>query len=523
MKRLKTTYGKNVVLRQSRLFAINALVNSIKTVVGIVVGLFVTRFWIQAAGLEGLGILVVIGASGFLFSMVTATLSQALQREFAYHIGHDSPKILERIFATAFYLQLIASIIVFAGLWIAVPLLLKEIDIPPSWSTDVRRAAYLNIVMLSSGVFLSPFNAVLAANQEFRLLSVIDIVASLARLSVAACLTLFPGNLFAIFAATNLLTSVILGIICAITCIHRYEYICFSAKCFSLKTLSKFFSYGAALLLGKLSYQLRTNGISIFFSICFGNLAAAGNGIAIRAAGLLQNSVVSLIGVAQPALTRAKGQGNDAICRRLANLVSALSFLLATLLAFPLILFTEPILLLWLGDYPASAPSFVRWTAATVSAVQISIGQNMTMHAIGKVFGLMLSNVAILLVSTVIGIVLAYQFADPKFVFQADFFGTLVVSFAVQPWLVANCQAVKIADWVRETIIPCFTFLILCFMTGIICCSAFEPTLLTAFVSSTVCLIFCIGITWCLVFTKEEKERLFKSENFRLTKMVSRI
>lgn len=100
----------------------NTLALYIRTLVTMVVGLYTSRVVLNVLGVDDYGLYNVVGGVVAMFSILTATLSQAISRYFTFELGKENSNRLHIIFCTGVNIQLLMSVIVIliaeiGGVW----------------------------------------------------------------------------------------------------------------------------------------------------------------------------------------------------------------------------------------------------------------------------------------------------------------------------------------------------------------------------------------------------------------------
>ena len=123
---------------------------------------------------------------------------------------------------------------------------------------------------------------------------------------------------------------------------------------------SKMGKFAGWQFLGNTSFALQNQGLNMVLNIYFGPLLNAARGIAMQANTAIQSFIQNMMIAINPQLTKRFSSGELNSFYDLFYQASKYSFLLFSFLSFPVIIFTEELLSLWLGIVPTHVVSFLR-------------------------------------------------------------------------------------------------------------------------------------------------------------------
>ncbi len=131
------------------------------------IGLFTARIVLKALGSDDYGVYGVVGGIVTMFTVVTASLSQAISRYITYELGKGDPSRLRRIFATSVVVQLIFCAVILVltetlGLW----WLNCRMDIPAGRLGAANWVLQCSMGVLMVNLLSVPFNATIIAHEK---------------------------------------------------------------------------------------------------------------------------------------------------------------------------------------------------------------------------------------------------------------------------------------------------------------------------------------------------------------------
>ncbi|KAA1259810.1 Polysaccharide biosynthesis protein [Rubripirellula obstinata] len=351
----------------------------------IAIGVVITPFLIAQLGVDGFGLFATIGASGFLFGIFTTTISQSISRELSFSLGQQKSDLLSRVFSTIFTVQQLVAIVFCGAFFLSVPRILDTIQIPTGWELACEICLYIQVAKFGLAICTSPFRSLFYAHQQHGFLAITGIFTSFVRLLALVAVVFIEGNPLLVYVSSVFFFSLPVDMATILFARKRFPETRYEFSNFDTKILKSILNYGASSFLLTMSYQIRNQGLILFFNVFFGNAVAAAQGISNRVNNVIRSGCQVFANSLQPAITSSAGADDSLLTFRLSNLNSAISSVVAITLVTPFLVDAEAILRIWLGEYPVLAPTFIRIVCLTIVTTQISIGQAAAMHAHGRI------------------------------------------------------------------------------------------------------------------------------------------
>lgn len=324
------------------------------------VGLYTVRVILASLGEVDYGINNVVGGVVTMFSFVSATMSSASLRFFAYDIGRNNQESLTRYFSVTFwsYTFLVIGIILLAetvGLWFVTNKLVIPADRMGA-AIWVYQCAVISCVV---GMLAIPYNALVLARERMDLYAYVGIIEALLKLSIAFAIKFTDVDKLKLFAVLSASSSIAIALF----------YVMYDRKHFAESHIKRIwdknvfrsvFGFSAWSLYGSVSLVFRNQGINILLNIFFGPVVNAARAIAYQVDAAVLNFVNGFNQAIRPQLTKYYSSKEDDKMMSLAYRSTRLCFYLYYTLAIPLLLETKYILDLWLGEAPALTVIFTR-------------------------------------------------------------------------------------------------------------------------------------------------------------------
>ena len=324
------------------------------------IGLFTARVVLQALGKDDYGVYGVVGGIVTMFTVVTASLSQAISRYITYELGKGDGQKLRRIFATSVVVQLIFCAVVLVltetlGLW----WLNCRMDIP-----DGRLGAANWVLQCSMGVLMVnllsvPFNATIIAHEKMGAYAGISILEAALKLAVAILLSISGADKLKLYAVLMLAVAVIVRLAYGTFC-HRHFEESRGKLVYDRKLVSEMTSFAGWNCLGSGAYIINTQGVNQMVNVFFGVGANAARLVTSQVENIVKQFVSNFLTALNPQVTKSYASGDMRYCHELVSKGTKFSFLVILFFALPLMYEAPALLDLWLDEVPENSALFVR-------------------------------------------------------------------------------------------------------------------------------------------------------------------
>ena len=341
--------AKNTVLLYARTFVV------------LCVSLFTTRLVLQALGETDLGVYNVVGGIVILLSFVQSSLTTTVSRFITFELGRDSsPSNISRIVSICFtILVLMGVIILFLSEGVGVPIVNYWTVIP-----DDRMIAANWVFQFALFTFLIqmirvPFDSVVIAHERMSVYAYFSIIETFLKLFVALALLRCGFDRLIVYAAS--LTSVAI-----IVFLCYYVYVRRSFKEYVLRWVwekdesKRILSFSGWSLLGSATNTETQQGVNLLMNNFVGLAANTALGFTNQVVQAVNTFVASFTTAFNPQVikycaSKELEQMQVLICR-----ASKFSFVLAYIIALPLIANMDYVLQIWLGTVPIYTTDFCR-------------------------------------------------------------------------------------------------------------------------------------------------------------------
>lgn len=350
----------SVVANNNKRIAKNTLFMYARLMLVMCVNLFTVRIVLQALGDIDYGINNVVGGVVFMFGFISTTLSGASMRFFSYELGKNDQTSLANYFSVTFWCYaVLCLIIVILGETVGLWFMTNKLVIPAERMAAAMWVYQFSILGCVLSFMTIPFNSLILAYEKMGFYAYLGIAEVILKLIVAYMLYITDGDRLIFYAVLIFLSSCIISSIYIIYDIVHYK--ASRIKLFWDKVIFKnVFSYSSWSLFGAISLVFRSQGINILINIFFGPIYNTARAIAYQVNNAVNTFVTGFSQAVKPQQTKYYAANDYSLCISLTYRATRMCYYLIFVLSVPLILETDFVLNLWLGDASEITVLFTR-------------------------------------------------------------------------------------------------------------------------------------------------------------------
>lgn len=349
-------------MNQNKLILKNAFFLYVRIIFSIGISLFSSRIILKELGVVDYGIYSVVGSVVVVIGFLNSSLSGATNRFLSVSQVDNLIENKRKVFNTCSIIHFLIAIGVVVFLEIFGTYFIKySVNIPLSKINEALIVFHLSVASVFFLITKIPFESALISNEKMTAYAYISIFESTLKVVFAFILIYAPFNKLIFYAATVLISSVIIRIITVLYCLYSFQE-CRFRFIFDKhlgKKIAKFFIFD---LYGNMSVVAKTSGLDIvqnrFFGVVF-NASSAVNNQVVGAMTLLSQSFLSAV---KPQIFKNYASGNIDRVVFLISMVSKYSCFLILIVSIPIYLNLDYILNLWLENPPLYANQLIKIT-----------------------------------------------------------------------------------------------------------------------------------------------------------------
>ena len=439
----------------------NTVILYLRMIFQMAVYLYTSRVVIDALGFVDYGIYDVVGSVVMAMMFLNNSMLNCTQRFITYSLA-DGKNVSAYFSQSLMIHALLGLLIVVVGGILGTVYIQEFMNLPTGRIADAMFVFYIALASGFVTMVSVPYNALIIAHEHMGAFAAITIVDVVLKLSVAMLLFLFDDNRLRMYALLLFVSAIVVRGIYGVYCRVAYKNIRFVMHV-ERDIFKKMLGFLGWNTIGNAAIMCNTQGLNLLLNAVGGPVVNAARGIAFQ----VQTATVSFINSFQtainPQITKNYAVGNLTKMNSLVLTSSRVSFLLMLFFIVPLLLMTENLLGLWLGEYPSYTVLFVRLLicVSVVEAVAnpLMVGASATGNIKRyqlMVGGCMLCTVPVAYTALKMG-------AAPEIVFWALIATTLLAQF-VRMWLCRKLFGFSIVDFCLLVVWPIMKVAIACFV-----------------------------------------------------------
>ena len=379
----------------NRRIALNVIATYGRSLLGLLCGLFTSRWALRALGVEAFGVYGVVCVIVTICSFLNALLTNAVGRHYAFAFGEAKAAAdknaaetnCRQWFNVALFLHASLSVIAalvacFAGEW-AID---NYLQIPAQYVQSAHWLLLFSIVGMVIGLVSAPFKALYVAQQYIAELTIYDLLTPVLNLICAWTLLTYSGNRLVFYAFYMMSIVALPSVLITIRALFVFpECTVRLREMWNPAKMKQIFSFAGWILVGMSGMMLRTQGTSVIVNKLLGVQFNSTMGIAntvVSHAGSLSGA---LNGAFMPAVTNAAGAGESERFYALTFRSTKFGTILLALFFIPLSLEIDYIVHLWLDTIPPSVGVMCILMMACAVIDRCATGGMIAVNALGIV------------------------------------------------------------------------------------------------------------------------------------------
>lgn len=348
-------------MNDNKKIAYNSIIIFLRLVITSIVGIVASRIVLDALGASDYGLYNVVGGIVVLLNVVNTAMLSTTYRYIAFEIGKKDNGVPNKVFNASLMVHCCFSVfIVIIGLTIGEWYVNNILNVEPEKLADARFVFHISLLTTAFSTILVPYQGLLVAFEKFSVNAVIDIVSCILRLLVLLLVIYSDTNRLRLYSIIMFGYTFLAGIMYMIYCLNNYRDI-IKFKLYKQSVLIKeMMSFALWTLFGAVSSIGKTQGSAMIINFFFGTTVNAAYAVANQIESFILMFARSLNNAAIPQITKNYSGGNQERSILLTSYISKYTYLLMSLVAFPVLLEMDFLLGLWLKEVPEGASEFCK-------------------------------------------------------------------------------------------------------------------------------------------------------------------
>ncbi len=385
--------------------------------------LFVSRIVIDKLGAADYGTYsVVIGAVAIL-GFVNRPLTYSAQRFLAVSI--DKIDIQRRLFSNLLAVHLLFAALVAVLAWgVAYALSLNCLQLSVDDAQIVMLLVTAAVITIFIEIATSSYLSLICVHEKMESLAAVQIVEVVVQIAIAVAVTIATENRLLIYAAMQCFARLVQRALYIYICMHRYAE-SHTAPHFDSAETKNILHLSMWNMVGAAGQTSIVQGLNLMLNVHFGALANAARSIAMQVQSTALEFSQNFLQALSPRLMRTVATTNNAWTKTKTSTFFMLC--ISSIVALPIIIWTDEILGFWLKEVPALSADFVRLILISMVFESASEVLQTSALAIGKLRWFQLTTIF----GAAVTLILAYMLVKGEFVPQSLFMVQAAVSLVV--------------------------------------------------------------------------------------------
>lgn len=350
---------ENSVDSRKRLVRNTALLY-VRMLVTMLIGLYTSRANLWALGVDDYGINNVVGGFVVMFAMVANVMTSSYGRFIAFSLGKGDIEGTRKVFCQAETIQLILSVVVFllietVGYWF----LMNKLVIPAARYGAAIWVFHISALSFCIGMTQAPYGALINAHEHMNIYAIISMFEAFGKLGVALMIPHVNYDKLIFLAACLFGISLLTRIFYWFYCYYHFEECRFRIT-FDRPLFKEMFGYSFWNFIGSLVGNFTDHGGNVVLNLFFGPSINAARAVAIQVKMAVGSFSSSFIMAIVPQITKSYASGDSQYLQTLVYKGARFSYYLMLLISLPVILNTQYLIRLWLGQVPDETVLFLR-------------------------------------------------------------------------------------------------------------------------------------------------------------------
>jgi O-antigen/teichoic acid export membrane protein len=454
------------------------------------VALFTSRIVLQTLGVTDYGINNVVGGVVAMFGFLSNTLMVITQRFISVELGKGGDiAVLQKIFSTSMILHIAVSVIVLilaetVGLWF----LNNKLVIPAERMVAANWVYQFSVFGFVLGLLNAPLTALIVSHEDMQIYGYMGIFDVVVRLLSVYLLVIINADKLIFLALFGFAVGCVVWLFYFIYCRRKYKYARFSFV--YDKSMSKEISrFGGHVFIAGIFMVLSLYGTNIMLNMFFGPAINAARGIATSVNTALMSFGNNFKQALYPQLLKSYAQNDPEYMWNLSERGTRMLYFLFFIFSVPLLLETDFILKLWLGNVPPYTVIFTRLIIISVLIGGLFYTLSMLNNATGKV-GVYYS---VGYISSVITLLFSYFVCkagyEPQYIYVVSFL-MCPITMTAQSIIMKKQVNFSIRLFTKKALVPIFFVSILSFLPFYFVNKLFYESFFRS------CIVIITGMLW---------------------------
>lgn len=482
---------------------LNTSFTYLRSLLAAAVGLFTARWVLNALGADDYGLYGLVGSVLVFITFLNGVLAGAVSRYFAYTIGKKDEEELNKWFNASIIIHIVVpTILIILGLSVGTFAIHHWFNIIPEKKSLATIVFFISVISAGITMMMAPFKGLLLAKQDIRIQSIIEMLQSVAHLILMYILTLLQSShLLIIYALMMASETIVFNSITSFVAMRKYEEIHFTIYKWNdiskyVKEILLFSTWKSLAGFGNICFN---QGQAIVLNLFFGTRMNASYSIASNLSAQSSSISNSMMMAITPEITSREGSGSHDAMKHLSLKACKYSVWLMAIIALPLFLEVDNLLVLWLNTPPEFANILCQYILISMVVDKMTIGLESAINACGRIKAFQISCGLNFIASVFVTYLLLAIWDDPAMIGLSIIISQLI-NMTIRLHFANKVAEVSYSSWFKTVLFPVSSIIILNgilskFFKSIISIDGFTGLVITTLITT----LFFIILGWFFI------------------------
>lgn len=374
------------VSKNNKRIAKNTILLSLRMVITLLVMLYTTRVVLAGLGVTDYGIYNIVCGFVSMFAFLSVAMSNGIQRFYNFELSRNGITGARKVYNAALVIQVLLTLILFLlsvtiGTWY----IQNKMVIAAESMETALYIFYMSVISFAFVILQVPFIAAIMAHERMDYYALVTVLDAFLKLGIALSLSWIADDRLLFYGFLMMLIPVFDFLLYAIYAKKKFKLEIVYSKHIDTHLLRSMLTFSSWNIVGIFGDILRDQGVNILLNLFFGVVVNAARGVTAQIIAGLQG-LVNNIGVAiRPQIVQSYAQNDIKRTLSLMYSLSRLSFLFLYVISLPVIVETDWILEIWLGDnVPEYTAIFFRLVIIVTYINVLNSAVSAVVHATGN-------------------------------------------------------------------------------------------------------------------------------------------
>ena len=348
-------------MNENKRIAVNSLIIFIRLCITSIVGIIASRVVLDALGASDYGLYNVVGGIVTVLNVFNTAMLSTTYRYIAFEIGKGEQGAPNKVFNTSLAIHAaFVLFIVLLGSTVGEWYVNNHLNVLPEKLDDAKFVFRISILTTAISTMLIPYQGLVVAHEKFSLTAIVEIITQLVKLLLVVTILQVVSDRLRMYSCIMLVNIVLSSVVYYVYCHKHYKKVVRIKLVKDKQQYKEMLSFASWTLFGAVANVGKIQGCAIIINFFFGTVINAAFAIASQIENIVLMFARSLNNAAITQITKNFSGGDEGRSIKLTAYISKYTFILMSLIAFPLMLEMDFVLDLWLKEVPEGTSTFCR-------------------------------------------------------------------------------------------------------------------------------------------------------------------